>query len=82
MRTDFVSDTLDPSPECPKPEESDALIHQSDTGMQYVSICYSKRLAETGIEPLVANKGDSYDNALPETINGLCKAELILRKAP
>ena len=49
---------------------------------QYVSICYSERLAEAGIEPSVGSRGDSYDNALAETINGLYKAELIHRRAP
>jgi transposase InsO family protein len=47
-----------------------------------VSIRYSERLAEAGIEPSVGSKGDSYDNALAETINGLYKAELIHRRAP
>ena len=49
---------------------------------QYVSIRYSERLAEAGIEPSVGSRGDSYDNALAETINGLYKAELIHRRAP
>ena len=49
---------------------------------QYVSIRYSERLAEAGIEPSVRSKGDSYDNALAETINGLYKAELIHRRGP
>jgi putative transposase len=49
---------------------------------QYVSIRYSERLAEAGIEPSVGSKGDSYDNALAETINGLYKAELIHRRVP
>ena len=49
---------------------------------QYVSIRYSERLAEAGIEPSVGSKGDSYDNALAETINGLYKTELIHRRAP
>ena len=49
---------------------------------QYVSIRYSERLAEAGIEPSVGSKGDSYDNALAETINGLYKAEMIHRRAP
>jgi transposase InsO family protein len=49
---------------------------------QYVSIRYSERLAEAGVEPPVGSKGDSYDNALAETINGLYKAELIHRRAP
>ena len=49
---------------------------------QYVSIRYSKRLAEGGVEPSVGSKGNSYDNALAETINALYKAELIHRRAP
>ena len=49
---------------------------------QYVSIRYTERLAEAGIEPSVGSKGDSYDNALAETINGLYKAELIHHRAP
>ena len=49
---------------------------------QYVSIRYSERLAEAGVEPSVGSKGDSYDNALAETINGLYKAELIRRRVP
>ena len=54
----------------------------SDRGSQYVSIRYTERLAQAGIEPSVGSKGDSYDNALAETINGLYKAELIHRRAP
>ena len=50
--------------------------------MQYVSIKYTERLAEAGIEPSVGSVGDSYDNALAETINGLYKAELIPRRSP
>ncbi len=56
--------------------------NHSDRGSQYVSIRYSERLAEAGIEPSVGSRGDSYDNALAETINGLYKAELIRRRAP
>jgi putative transposase len=58
------------------------LIHHSDRGSQYVSIRYTERLAEVGIEPSLGSKGDSYDNALAETINGLYKAELIHRRPP
>ena len=65
-----------------QPEREDALIHHSDRGSQYVSIRYSERLAEAGIEPSVGSKGDSYDNALAETINGLYKAELIHKRGP
>ena len=64
------------------PNATDALIHHTDRGSQYVSIRYTERLAEAGIEPSVGSKGDSYDNALAETINGLYKAELIHRRAP
>ena len=56
------------------------LVHHSDRGSQYVSIKYSERLAEAGIEPSVGSVGDSYDNALAETINGLFKAEVIHRR--
>jgi putative transposase len=54
-------------------------VHHSDRGVQYVSIRYTERLAEVGIEPSVGSVGDSYDNALAETINGLYKTELIWR---
>ena len=58
------------------------LIHHSDRGSQYLSIRYTDRLTETGIEPSVGSKGDSYDNALAETINGLYKTELIYPRGP
>ncbi|MCL9825827.1 integrase core domain-containing protein, partial [Ralstonia solanacearum] len=65
-----------------QPASSDALVHHSDRGSQYLSIRYTERLAEAGIEPSVGSRGDSYDNALAETVNGLYKAELIHRRAP
>lgn len=80
MRTDFVLDALEQALYARKPERDGALIHHSDRGSQYVSIRYSERLAEAGIEPSVGSKGDSYDNALAETINGLYKTELIHRR--
>jgi putative transposase len=82
MRTDFVLDALEQALYARQPERDSALIHHSDRGSQYVSIRYSERLAEAGIVPSVGSKGDSYDNALAETINGLYKAELIHRRAP
>jgi len=82
MRTDFVLDALEQALYARQPERDSALVHHSDRGSQYVSIRYSERLAEAGIEPSVGSKGDSYDNALAETINGLYKAELIHRRAP
>ena len=82
MRTDFVLDALEQALYDRQPERQDALVHHSDRGSQYVSIRYTERLAEAGIEPSVGSRGDSYDNALAETINGLYKAELIHRRAP
>ena len=82
MRTDFVLDALEQALYARQPERDSRLIHHSDRGSQYVSIRYSERLAEAGVEPSVGSKGDSYDNALAETINGLYKAELIHRRAP
>lgn len=82
MRTDFVLDALEQALYARQPERTDALVHHSDRGSQYVSIRYTERLAEAGIEPSVGSRGDSYDNALAETINGLYKAELIHRRAP
>jgi len=82
MRTDFVLDALEQALYDRQPERDSSLIHHSDRGSQYVSIRYSERLAEAGIEPSVGSRGDSYDNALAETINGLYKAELIHRRAP
>ena len=57
-------------------------MHHSDRGVQYVSIKYTERLKDAGIEPSVGSVGDSYDNALAETINGLYKAEVIWRRGP
>jgi transposase InsO family protein len=82
MRTDFVLDALEQALYDRQPQRDDALIHHSDRGSQYVSIRYSERLAEAGIEPSVGSNGDSYDNALAETVNGLYKTELIHRRAP
>ena len=82
MTTDFVLDALEQALYARQPADSDALIHHSDRGSQYVSIRYSERLAEAGIEPSVGSRGDSYDNALAETINGLYKAEVIHRRGP
>lgn len=61
-------------------EDLSGLVHHSDRGSQYLSIVYTTRLDEAGIVPSVGSKGDSYDNALAETINGLYKAELIWKR--
>jgi len=82
MQTDFVLDALEQALYARQPEKSEGLVHHSDRGSQYLSIRYTERLAQAGIEPSVGSRGDSYDNALAESINGLYKAELIHRKAP
>src|SRR5690625_5053851 len=78
----FVLDALEQALHERRPAQGDGLIHHSDRGSQYVSIRYSERLAEAGIEPSVGSVGDSYDNALAETINGLYKTEVIHRRGP
>ena len=73
---DFVLDALEQALHDRRPANPGGLVHHSDRGAQYVSIKYTERLAEAGIEPSVGSVGDSYDNALAETINGLYKAEV------
>ena len=80
MSAELTLDALEQAIFARAPE--DKLIHHSDRGSQYLSIKYSERLAEEGIEPSVGSVGDSYDNAMAETINGLYKAEVIWRKGP
>jgi putative transposase len=82
MRTVFVLDALEQALFVRHPQRDGSLIHHWDRDSQILSIRYSERLAEAGIEPSVGSKADSYDNALAETINGLDKAELIHRLAP
>jgi putative transposase len=79
-KTDFVLDALEQALHARRPTQG-GLIHHSDRGVQYVSIRYTQRLAEAGVEPSVGSVGDSYDNALAETINGLYKAEVIHRRS-
>ena len=76
----FVLDALEHAVHDRRP--GGGLVHHSDRGSQYLSIRYTERLAEAGIEPSVGSVGDSYDNALAESINGLFKAEVIWRKGP
>ncbi|MFC7706503.1 IS3 family transposase [Plastorhodobacter daqingensis] len=78
----FVLDALEQAVHDRRPTKGMGLVHHSDRGSQYLSIKYSERLAEAGIEPSVGSVGDSYDNALAETINGLFKAEVIHRRGP
>jgi putative transposase len=78
----FVLDALEQALHDRRPLFGSGLVHHSDRGVQYVSIKYTERLAEAGLEPSVGSVGDSYDNALAETINGLYKAEVIHRRGP
>lgn len=78
----FVLDALEQALHDRRPIHGGGLVHHSDRGVQYVSIKYTERLAEAGIEPSVGSIGDSYDNALAETINGLYKTEVIHRRGP
>jgi len=78
----FVLDALEQALHERRPLRGAGLVHHSDRGSQYVSIRYTERLAEAGIEPSVGRVGDSYDNALAETINGLHKAEVTHRRGP
>ena len=79
---DFVLDALEQALHDRRPASLSGLVHHSDRATQYVSIKYTERLAEAGIEPSVGSVGDSYDNALAETINGLYKAEVVHRRGP
>ena len=78
----FVLDALEQALADRRPVQGGSLVHHSDRGVQYVSIRYTERLAEAGIEPSVGSVGDSYDNALAESINGLYKTEVIRRRGP
>ena len=78
----FVLDALEQALHARRPVQGGGLVHHSDRGGQYVSIRYTERLAAAGIEPSVGSVGDSFDNALAETINGLYKAEVIHRRGP
>ena len=80
MRAEFVLDALEQALFARRPFDSDRLVHHSDRGSQYVSIRYTERLAEAGLEPSVGTVGDSYDNAMAESIIGLFKAEVIHRR--
>ena len=78
----FVLDALEQALHDRKPVCGSGLVHHSDRGVQYVSIKYTERLAEAGLVPSVGSVGDSYDNALAESINALYKAEVIHRRGP
>ena len=77
----FVLDALEQALHTRRPVEG-GLVHHSDRGVQYVSITYTGRLAEAGSAPSVGSVGDSYDNAVAETVIGLFKTEVIRRLGP
>jgi len=82
LRTDFVLDALEQAIYQRCGDGVTDLVHHSDRGTQYLSMRYSERLADAGIEPSVGSRGDSYDNALAESVIGLFKTEVIQRKGP
>ena len=82
LRTDLALDALEMAIWARRTEDLDGLVHHSDRGVQYLAIRYTERLAEAGAVGSVGSKGDSFDNALAETVNGLYKAELIWQRGP
>ena len=82
LRSDLALDALEQAICERQDEQADHLVHHSDRGVQYLSIRYTERLAEAGIEPSVGSVGDSYDNALAETVIGLFKTEVIRKRSP
>jgi transposase InsO family protein len=80
--TGFVLDALEQALHARQPVSNGQLVHHSDRGVQYVSIKYTERLQDAGIQPSVGSVGDSYDNALAETVIGLYKTEVIRRLGP
>jgi len=78
----FVLDALEQALYDRRPVQGGGLVHHSDRGVQYICIRYTERLAIAGIEPSVGSVGDSYDNALAESIIGLFKTEVIWRRGP
>jgi transposase InsO family protein len=82
LRTDFVLDALEQAIYDRRGAGMSELVHHSDRGTQYLSMRYTERLADADIAPSVGSRGDSYDNALAESIIGLFKTEVIHLKGP
>jgi putative transposase len=82
LTTDFVLDALEQAIYARVGAGLDGLVHHSDRGTQYLSMRYTERLVEASIAPSVGSRGDSYDNAMAESIIGLFKTEVIQRKGP
>lgn len=82
LRSDLALDALEQALYDHGAQRGNSLVHHSDRGVQYLSICYTERLVEAGIELSVGSRGDSYANALAESIIGLFKTELIGPRGP
>lgn len=82
LKADFVLDALEQAICARCGAGPQAIVHHSDRGTQYLSMRYTDRLAEAGIAPSVGSRGDSYDNALAESVIGLFKTEVIRRTGP
>ena len=82
LRTDLALDALEQAIYDRYDSHTGDLVHHSDRGTQYLSIRYTERLVDAGIEPSVGSRGDAYDNALAETVIGLFKTEVIRRRGP
>ena len=82
LRSDLALDALDQALWERNQDRDGRLVHHSDRGSQYLSIRYTERLAEAGIEPSVGSRGDSYDNAMAESVIGLFKTEVINHQGP
>lgn len=82
LRSDLALDALEQALYDRRRAEAVPLVHHSDRGVQYLSIRYTERLAEAGIASSVGSTGDSYDNALAESVIGLFKTEEIYRRGP
>lgn len=80
LKSDLALDALEQALHA-RPD-ADGVVHHSDRGSQYTSIRYTERLAAAGVERSIGSVGDSYDNALAESINGLYKTEVIWRRGP
>ena len=82
LRTELALDALEMAIWGRRGQQLRGLVHHSDRGVQYVAVRYTERLAETGAVTSVGSKGDSYDNALADSFNGLYKTELIRKDGP
>ena len=82
LQADLALDALEMAIWVRRNQELEGLVHHSDRGVQYLAIRYTERLAESGAVRSVGSRGDSYDNALAETVVGLYKTELINRRGP